>query len=725
MDVLLILIAIVFIAIMLQLSSSWRSSGALRSRAITTKIGSAQGFTPPSISQTHSLLERAPDLDKIIKSADTLLYLDQIPHAMPYQRSKDVIKTNVHNGQLKLFLTELEFLTDSLDKDTPAIVVYAGSAPSNKIYFLAKMFPRVKFVLVDPNEHYIMFSGGSQYDDKWINKCLYFRAREKTKFAPTTARINAWLGGAQVTPRRGIVQQTIPTNILDIIRETDYSFYIIEDYFTEEIGALLSGDCLFISDIRSREESADNPTDLDILWNSAMMYNWLKVLKPRRYMLKFRCPYVINDTSKRYLAIAYENSSYTHPALNTCDIKFMENFYQDKFVYLKPERIYLQSFAGQTSTETRLVGSTLELAEYNIVDYNDKLFYYNRVYRSYGWHHEVTPYIDDEIGIDHCGDCGVMCKIFARYFEKWDQPDKTKKYVRDLLHMIHRNIRDIGYHGHYRVQYKSAADMISTLQSQGALAVVKTALSMQNIKWRPINKKDVLARLYAVSMYKGQNPPAFRALLSIYGVLDPRTLNTVLNIETPDTKSETIQAWMSVGYALPLEPVTVRDNQLVCGNLAVPNIDIEGMTIEERFTEIGAAEMTTLEVDDKWIKNICSGVTEPIVTITHTRALKINVGKDATQVALTTHNIFEELKPGRFYVIFLQKIATTLRLFALKLIETHKLKCIFLNNHAAPWVQTIYTTNRAIKQLHTRDFNGWADRPMTVKIFGMSIPEDF
>lgn len=57
-------------------------------------------------------------------------------------------KTVCHWGQRKLLLSEIEFITKYYDK--AKIVVYAGAAPGTHILCLAQLFPKLKFVLVDP-----------------------------------------------------------------------------------------------------------------------------------------------------------------------------------------------------------------------------------------------------------------------------------------------------------------------------------------------------------------------------------------------------------------------------------------------------------------------------------------------------------------------------------------------------------------------------------------------
>ncbi len=69
---------------------------------------------------------------------------------MPYRRRRGEVKSVVHWGQRKLMLSEIEFL--SLYGENGITVVYAGSAPGTHIPYLSKLFPTVKFVLVDPSD---------------------------------------------------------------------------------------------------------------------------------------------------------------------------------------------------------------------------------------------------------------------------------------------------------------------------------------------------------------------------------------------------------------------------------------------------------------------------------------------------------------------------------------------------------------------------------------------
>ena len=63
---------------------------------------------------------------------------------------------NMHDGQRKLYFSELEFLTNYFlntgREESQTIVVYAGAAPGDHIQRLAADFPDVEFHLYDPEQ---------------------------------------------------------------------------------------------------------------------------------------------------------------------------------------------------------------------------------------------------------------------------------------------------------------------------------------------------------------------------------------------------------------------------------------------------------------------------------------------------------------------------------------------------------------------------------------------
>lgn len=489
----------------------------------TTYWGGAQGGTQHGTSKHGSVFRHPVPLIKEYKD---------ITRRAAYERHAAQDLVNVHNGQLKLFLTELQFLTLCLrTHDAPATVVYAGSAPSNKLSYLARLFPNVKFVLVDPHEHYIMFPTADtplnvsldemddaadssathdtiapkhgkntsghldMYADEYSRQVLFFqaapiinganispgmKARKRAHaipplvplYKPSKSLQDTIIAqntpSANMPPANGpsvdqiltpvmsprlehAINGEIPDNLAEVINKTSYRFYIIENIFTNELAdklAALKGPVYFVSDIRT--STGDMPTDYDICLNSAMMYNWLARLKPARFMLKFRCPWV--PTAQSIERFAETVSDFGNTVFNDCPIDFRGNFAQGKFVYIRPEHIFIQAFAGATSTETRLVSSTLDTVEYDMREYEEKFMWFNTVHR------QRNPIKDapDNTGppikcFNRRQDCALAVQIFADYLEKYNggaymtegsvyTPQTAIEMLRELLGMIGRTM---------------------------------------------------------------------------------------------------------------------------------------------------------------------------------------------------------------------------------------------------------------------------------------------
>lgn len=77
--------------------------------------------------------------------------LKDVPYVMEYGTTYPKPKSVIHWGQLKLFLTTLQFLIKYIGKSDPLInIIYAGSAPGSNIALLADMFPNTRWYLIDP-----------------------------------------------------------------------------------------------------------------------------------------------------------------------------------------------------------------------------------------------------------------------------------------------------------------------------------------------------------------------------------------------------------------------------------------------------------------------------------------------------------------------------------------------------------------------------------------------
>lgn len=173
--------------------------------------------------------------------------LSHIPDGTPLSSSKPVrtldlsqrlkyttrtgeLKRALHWGQLKLLLSEIEFLSKvlelhkSLGSKLDIYFVYAGAAPGDHAEYLHSLFPTVYFELYDPNK-FVAKDG-----DRFKTHQQFFTDSDARQWAKR------------------------------------------QDIFL-----------VFCSDIRS-----EPPTDENITRNMDMQLNWWKIMRPQLTMFKFR-----------------------------------------------------------------------------------------------------------------------------------------------------------------------------------------------------------------------------------------------------------------------------------------------------------------------------------------------------------------------------------------------------------------------------------------------------
>lgn len=395
-------------------------------------------------------------ISELISHAETCMEFTQIPRSVKYQTARNVMRSSLHNGQLKLLLSEIQFLTYVMPNYTDkAYVVYAGSAPSHKLGILITLFPQVTFILVDPNEHLIMFPtyntehpNMTQYDDtgsKNVTGCCYFACAGGNRFGIHGREVDFYTAGGYKKLPRDQVSGTSSnhenakappiTEFAEFITKQTHRVYIYEDLFTDSLAQELSklggAPVYFISDIRTMAESG-YPDNANIIWNSAMHYNWIKILQPAKFMLKFHPPYPGEPVN----ILPYMKAD-----IDKCPVDLSPTAI--RWEYLKAEKLFMQAYAPQSSTEARLIGSGLETQIYDPTEYEDRFYYYNMYHRTVGNHKSHTEYIDFGLGIDRCGDCAIMCGIVSAYMRKYTMSssrDSVLSFVKNTLGSIDRKL---------------------------------------------------------------------------------------------------------------------------------------------------------------------------------------------------------------------------------------------------------------------------------------------
>ena len=392
-----------------------------------------------------------PDYVELFKKSVALplqkasVYLQDIPYKYKYPLDNNtcVLKRMNGNGQRKLCLEEIQFLTDFGEQID--IVLYTGSAPGNMHGYVSNLFPRIKFILADPNDHNIWLGTNNDLKTKsysfnksnrmydHMNEIVYLYDNGTIKavsdkylaniydFANNKVKILDRYNDAdeiKLIMKTNKFSKKYIKQLRDFINSTNYKFYIIQDFFTNDMATffhevLKDTRFAFTSDIRSRNEDV---IDYEVFWNLAQQYIWVKRLNPLFYKLKFRIPFQGSlkfDTIRDYMKEDLEIYKKVYKIDQVSDYK------KGILTYL-PGKIYLQAWAPIASTESRLIGTREDLSKplvtYNEDDYTAQYFYYNSIYRQYVMHD--NKYLDKERHICYCGDCALEIHILEEYKNK-------------------------------------------------------------------------------------------------------------------------------------------------------------------------------------------------------------------------------------------------------------------------------------------------------------------
>jgi len=238
---------------------------------------------------------------------------------------------NLHWGQRKLLMSEIEFFTNYYDDydQGEKYVLYIGSADGYHINYLMDMFPELKFLLFDKRKTFV----------------------------------------------------------------TKKNAQIFERYFTDADAQKYKNMNLFmICDIRNLDvaEYKKNIHELDklIVNDMNMQKHWFHIINPKKALLKFRLPY-------------------TMPTIK----------------YLSGD-IYIQLWAKNASTETRLVPNTNEIT-YDAKKYEEQMFYFNNVIRRATYNN--TEY--NCIGNNY--DCITEAAIIKNYLNRFNS--KLSKSINESI----------------------------------------------------------------------------------------------------------------------------------------------------------------------------------------------------------------------------------------------------------------------------------------------------
>jgi cap2 methyltransferase/cap3/cap4 methyltransferase len=167
----------------------------------------------------------------------------QLTERMPYKEGRKILKktTITKFGQLKLFLSELLFLTKIYKDDKDKIVLYVGAASGEHINKLIELFPNFEYHLYDPRKIQVKESDNVKIFQK------FFTDEDAKKY-----------------------------------KENGNNIFYISDIRNMDIKEAQE----IIDDNKRLKE-----TDDIIIKDLDMQKNWIQIIRPNRAFIKFRLPY--------------------------------------------------------------------------------------------------------------------------------------------------------------------------------------------------------------------------------------------------------------------------------------------------------------------------------------------------------------------------------------------------------------------------------------------------
>ena len=310
----------------------------------------------------------------------------------------DISNHNCHNGQLKLFLTEVDFLDDALNyfKEEECVLIYAGAAEGYHFPLIEKMYPKMRFIVYDPREF-------------------------------------------GYTPSKNTIQKTGKEGFftIDTAKNMDK---IIKKHFPD----ISKYKLFFTSDIRMKEEKDPSKDELMIFNQNKEQLEWIFNMNPEPefVMLKLHIPYQsmlekigqsydydLQDNNK---SIMLQEEQYAKLKKSGYD-KFMSIGTGYKYLF---GRINIQAFRGSESAETRIIskkakyygkifpcidGEKYPLIYYNAINYEKINFYYNihiRQHQLYKENDLISEYKKYIMNLYDNYDLSMALVILYSYFTK-------------------------------------------------------------------------------------------------------------------------------------------------------------------------------------------------------------------------------------------------------------------------------------------------------------------
>lgn len=264
---------------------------------------------------------------------------------------------NCHHGQRKLTLALLEFIADSLVAldcdDRDVVLLYVGASGLATVAALT-VFPSLQAVIYDPAKN------TTELMPRFDDKVVYVDGGVPCRKVRMDRRLVVF------TQRAGWFDDTVAAH---------FRAHLFPRTGRKHL--------LFVSDVRAQTSEDAIARDM------VDQQRWTIVVRPARYMLKFRMPYVWTHAEREIvhgLYVASAAALLAHAILVRSLLPAGWSLCRDSIPYLDG-RAHLQLYGRQRTAELRLVGSVVggryAIRSYDMRAIEDAMATFNNVYRTH------------------------------------------------------------------------------------------------------------------------------------------------------------------------------------------------------------------------------------------------------------------------------------------------------------------------------------------------------
>lgn len=399
--------------------------------------------------------------------------INDLPTTLTYDQVALTTQTNCHIGQRKLLLNKLEFINkfvESIDSDNN-LIIYSGSAPFESSSFFFKLYPKIKFLLIDASyhlipdfkyiyqnintidkgnyDHYKNFLKDKSKNDRAVHlknivekyvkvKFIYDLNTDKTNQTINVYDIHNPIFKEQMNKSINLFNDDL--NLIDnIMSDKETNAFIIQDYLTINLikqlknkinNSKLKPNIYYISDLRTFLYDKV-PLDIDIMENSALQSIFIKIIKPIYSMLKFRTLFFDNNKITEKIIMNKDNIynkdresiDYLYKHFN---IDMIKSYNNKCLLYFDSDYVLTQPWAPHSSSESRMIISKKSIdklfIEWDSIKYENQFYFLKNLrlfkfYRNFVYN-LIDNDINNELHYDGCYDCAREIMILADCIDK-------------------------------------------------------------------------------------------------------------------------------------------------------------------------------------------------------------------------------------------------------------------------------------------------------------------